>query len=161
MKRHYFWLFALALGLFAACNKKDDTSFDAAKQATIDEERILDYISKNNITGTEKDTSGVYFKVIDPGQGDTAMSLKDRMNITYEGKLLNGYVFDKGDKTTLGDTRLERLIPGWQYGLRKITKGGTVQLFIPSRHGYGQYDYGDIPGNSVLVFQVTLHNFYF
>lgn len=164
MKRHYFWLLSLlAITAFAACNKKDAAPpFDAVKQAATDEKLITDYIAANSITGVIKDdTTALHYKVLEHGPAGDTIKLNDRMNITYEGKLLNGNVFDSGDKTTLRDYRLQELIEGWKIGLRKISKGGKIQLFVPSGMGYKNFPTGSIPANSVLVFTVTLHNFYF
>lgn len=164
-KRHYFWLLSLlALTIFAAaCNKKDDPPpHDPAKQAVIDEQLIQEHITKNNIAGTLKDdTSGLHYKILEPGNGEDTIALKDRLNVSYKGTLLNGAVFDQGEKTTLSESRLEDLIKGWQIGLQKISKGGKVQLFVPSGLAYGNRAAGSIPANSVLIFELTLHNFYF
>ena len=165
MKRHYFWLLSLlAITAFAACNKKDDAPpFDPVAQAAIDEKLIKDYIANNNITGTVKDdTTALHYKILERGTtpGDT-IELNERMNITYEGKLLNGNTFDSGTKTTLRDYRLQELIEGWKIGLRKISKGDKIQLFVPSAMGYKNFPTGGIPANSVLIFTVTLHDFYF
>ncbi len=163
MKRHYFWLMSLlAIAVFAACNKKNDTPFDPAKQAAIDEQLITDYISKNSLTGVMKDdTSVLRYKILANGISNDTIKLNERMNITYTGKLLNGTQFDSGTKTTLSDLRLEDLVKGWQIGLRKISKGGKVLLIIPSALGYGNRAAGSIPANSVLVFEITLHDFYY
>ncbi len=164
-KRHYIWLLSLlAVTFFAACNKNDkpSTPFDPVKQAEIDEQLITEYIAKNNITGTVKDAAGaLHYKVLAPGTGGDTMKLDDRMNVSYKGTLLNGTVFDEGDKTRLGEARLEQLIDGWKIGLRKITKEGKIQLFVPSALGYKNTATGKIPANSVLIFEVTLHNYYY
>lgn len=163
MKRHFWLLSLLAITAFVACNKKDETPFDPIAQAAKDDKLITDYIAANSITNTKKDdTTPLYYKILEPGTspGDT-IKLDDRMNITYEGKLLNGLVFDSAEKTTLSDYRLQNLIDGWKIGLRKISKGGKIQLFVPSAMGYKNFPTGDIPANSVLVFTVTLHNFYY
>ncbi|MRG45643.1 peptidylprolyl isomerase [Chitinophaga sp. SYP-B3965] len=164
MKRHYFWLLSLlAITAFAACNKKDNTPpYDPVQQAATDERLITEFIAANNITGVIKDdTTALHYKILENAPAGDTIKLNDRMNITYEGKLLNGNVFDDGDKTTLNDYRLQELIEGWQIGLRKISKGGKIQLFVPSAMGYKNYPTGSIPANSVLVFVITLHNFYY
>lgn len=164
MKRHYFWLLSiLAISIFAACKKKDNPPpYDPVQQAIIDEQLIQEYITKNSITGMLKDdASGLHYKILQHGTPGDTIALDDRMNITYVGTLLNGTQFDAGEKTTLGDYRLENLIDGWKIGLRKISKGGKVQLLVPSGLGYKNANMGSIPPNSVLVFEITLHNFYY
>lgn len=165
MKRHYFALMGLlAVTMFVACKKdKDETPHDPVKQAAIDEQLIQQYIADSSITGTMKDdTSGLHYKILARGTtpNDT-ISLDDRMNISYTGKLLNGTVFETRENNTLGDARLKGLIEGWKIGLRKIAKGDKVLLLIPSGLGYKTGGSGPIPPNSVLVFEITLNNFYF
>lgn len=166
MKRHYFWLMSLlVVAVLAACNKNDDAApFDPVKQAAIDEQLIQNYFQANNITGAVKDdTSGLYFKVIARGTtpNDT-ISLVKRFYLTYKGMLLNGNVFDQAANTTLREVRLGgNLIQGWKIGMRKIAKGDSVHLYIPSALGYGNYSpAASIPANSVLVFHIRLTNFY-
>lgn len=165
MKRHYFWLLSLlAITTFVACNKKnDDPPFDPVKQAEIDEKAITDYIAGKGITGVVKDdTTALHYKILERGTtpGDT-IKLENRFNITYQGILLNGTEFDANEKTTLEDLRLRQLIEGWQIGLRKISKGDKIQLFVPSAMGYRQYGAGKVPPNAVMVFTITLHDHYF
>ena len=47
-----------------------------------------------------------------------------------------------------GDHRL----PDWQY------KGDRWEVYIPSELAYGTSDNGDIPGYSVLIFDIALCN---
>lgn len=162
-KKHYLWLASLVVAiLFTACNKNNEPPFDAAKQALIDEQLIVNYIADNNITNTIRDTTGVHYKILEAGNGTDTIQLSDRMSVSYQGKLLNGTVFNdtNGSTTTLNEARLRNLIGGWQVGLRKISKGGRVLLLIPSGLGYGNSDDSQIPRNSVLIFDIKLHDFY-
>lgn len=166
MKRHYIWLISLlAITVFTtACNKnkKADEPYDPVKQAQIDEQLIKTYIADKNLTGVVKDdTSALYYKILEPGAGEREMALNDRMLITYKGTLLNGTVFDERQRESFNNARLEELIKGWQLGIRKIRKEGKILLLIPSELGYGNRNMGTIPARSVLVFEVTLHNYYF
>lgn len=164
-KRHYFWLLSLlAVTVFLACNKKkdEDTPYDPVKQAQIDEQLIKDYIAAKGLTGVVKDdTSALYYKIIEPGTGDRAMKLDDRMLVSYKGTLLNGKQFEEAARTDLGNARLGELIKGWQLGLPKIRKEGKILMLIPSGIGYENRDLGSIPRRSVLVFEMTLHNYYY
>ena len=57
------------------------------------------------------------------------------------------------------------LIEGWKMGLPLIQKGGKIRLYIPPSLGYGPNDLKDrnnnvvIPGNSILIFDITLYDF--
>lgn len=161
--KHFLGLVGIGLVLLtAACSKDDKESFDAAKQAAIDEDRIKHYIDTANITGTVRDSTGLYYKIITPGTGTDTMKLTSKMSIIYRGTLLNGTQFDSSadTATTLRGAMLMNLIQGWQIGLRKVTKGGEIQLFVPSALGYKQQNLGTIPPNSVLVFKVKLVDVY-
>lgn len=79
--------------------------------------------------------------------------------INYVGKLTNGKVFDKGDRTPMP---VEGVIPGFAQGLQKMKPGGTYRLEIPAALAYGATAKQDasgqevIPANSDLIFEVTL-----
>ncbi len=166
MKKHYLGLLALlGITLFVACkkDKDDEVPYDAVKQAAIDEQTIKDYIAANNITGMQRDTTGVYWKVLQNGEAGDTIKLTDRFNISYKGWLLNGTRFDSTDNTTFGDIRLGDggLIPGFKVGPMKTTKKGIVQYLIPSVLGYRNANRGTIPPNSVLKFEVKLNNYYY
>jgi len=49
-----------------------------------------------------------------------------------------------------------RLVPGFREGLQTMKVGDKVRLFIPSHLGYGDRDYGPIPGGSTLIFDLEI-----
>lgn len=144
-KNSWILLIFCCLVTFFSC-KKDD---DGAKE-------IEKFIKANNIDAT-KDGSGLYYQIINAGTGNANITLNSQVTIRYEGRLLNGKVFDNGggvERTfTLGD-----LIRGWQIGLPKIQKGGEIRLIIPPSLGYGDRSVGEIPANSPLDFNIKLIN---
>ncbi len=91
------------------------------------------------------------------GTGEVAAA-GDTVSVNYTGKLANGTVFD----TSVGKTPIQfvlgtgRVIPGWDQGLQGMKVGGKRTLIIPPSLAYGPNDYGPIPGNSTLTFEVEL-----
>ena len=76
----------------------------------------------------------------------------------YEGKLLNGEVFDssvrRGQPATFP---LNQVIPGWTEGLQRMKVGDKWQFFIPSNLAYGENGRPPVIGpNEVLTFEVEL-----
>lgn len=79
--------------------------------------------------------------------------------VNYTGKFTNGQVFDssipRGEpfEFPLG---AGKVIAGWDQGVAGMKVGGKRTLIVPPELGYGPNDYGPIPGNSVLIFDVEL-----
>jgi FKBP-type peptidyl-prolyl cis-trans isomerase FkpA len=153
--KKYFLLLSIFVITIASC-KKD--SFDPAKQAAKDDTAIQAYITANNITGTTKDASGVYYKVITPGTG-AFPTVNSNVAVNYTGSILNGATFAPAG-SNLPLTPLTGLIKGWQIGIPHINAGGRILLIIPSGLGYGNSSPGaGIPANAVLIFTIDLLNF--
>jgi FKBP-type peptidyl-prolyl cis-trans isomerase len=143
--RNIFVFSCLFLNLFASCGpepKIEETKF--APSLAID------------LSTFTKDSSGLYFKDISVGPGNAA---KNGALVTarYTGWLANGTQFDSnqtlGFKFQLG---AGEVISGWDLGVVGMQVGGTRQLIIPASLGYGSGGSGPIPGNSILVFSITL-----
>ncbi len=110
--------------------------------------------SKEGVTVTE---SGLQYRVITAGSGDKPAET-DEVTVHYTGKLIDGTVFDssveRGEPATFP---LNRVIPGWTEGLQLMQVGEKAELVIPSDLGYGPRGAGgDIPPNSILIFEVEL-----
>ncbi|PRY54412.1 FKBP-type peptidyl-prolyl isomerase-like protein [Arcticibacter pallidicorallinus] len=140
----------------SSCSKIE--SYDMEKQMAIDEKVIKDFIAEKNLANVKRTDNGVYYIIEEPGSGDVKYTRSTTIKAKYEGRLLNGKVFDsskKGDKDeftfALGD-----VIPGWQIGIQLIQKGGKIRLLIPSPFAYQNRGQGSIPANAVLDFDVEL-----
>ena len=103
--------------------------------------------------------SGLAYKITRTGNGKKPVET-DAVNAHYEGKLLNGNIFDssykRGQPT---EFPLNRVIKGWTEGLQYVEEGGEIILYIPYNLGYGYRGSGQkIPPYSTLIFKVELVN---
>ena len=84
----------------------------------------------------------------------------DTVTVNYVGSFTSGTVFDASANhgTTGFDFVLGagRVIQGWDQGVAGMKEGGKRQLVVPPSLGYGSQDYGPIPANSTLVFEIEL-----
>ncbi|WP_366941099.1 FKBP-type peptidyl-prolyl cis-trans isomerase [uncultured Algibacter sp.] len=141
-------IIVFALVFLSACSS-DDSPKDYTAQ---NDQEILTYLSENNLTA-EKSNSGLYYIIDNPGSGDTPTP-NDRVKVAYKGYYTNGTVFD--DNTEGASFFLQNVINGWIEGISYFKEGGTGKLLIPSHLAYGSSDYKEIPGGSVLIFDIEL-----
>lgn len=116
--------------------------------------QIQAYATANGITATAH-SSGLYYQIIDMGTGPKATG-SSKISITYTGKFMNGQTFDEQLTPNAEAWALNGLIQGWMIGIPLINEGGHIKLIIPSSLAYGCDQYYDIPGNSVLYFDINL-----
>jgi FKBP-type peptidyl-prolyl cis-trans isomerase FkpA len=120
-----------------------------------EEPQIVAYATANNINAV-KDSSGIYYQIIDSGTG-VKPTLNSKVSVTYTGKFLNGTIFDQSTNAANSIFTLNGLMKGWQAGLRLIKKGGRIKLIVPSSLAYGCNGAGTtIPPNSILFFDISL-----
>jgi len=107
--------------------------------------------------GAVKTASGLVYSEITPGTGDQPKAT-DQVKVHYEGKLIDGTVFDssiqRGQPVTFA---LNQVIPCWTEGLQRMKVGGKSKLVCPSSIAYG--DHGSPPAikpGATLVFEVEL-----
>ena len=106
--------------------------------------------------GVQTTESGLQYKIIEAGN-EVKPAVTDTVWVKYEGKLLDGTVFDKTEED--GDPikmNLNRVVKGWQEGLQLIGEGGKIELYIPAALGYGEGGTQGIEPNSTLIFNVEL-----
>jgi len=114
--------------------------------------------------GVKSTPSGLEYMVIKPGSGPTPTA-NDVALVDYRGALTNGKEFDASKPGQPVPMPLARVVPGFAEALMLMPKGATYRVWLPPEHAYGSEDQRDesgnvvIPGNSVLVFDITMHNF--
>lgn len=101
--------------------------------------------------------SGLQYEVITMGKGPKPAE-QDTVRLNYEGKLLNGFVFDSSYKNgSPVDYPVAKFVPGWVEALQLMPTGSKFKLYVPSELAYGARGAGeDIPPNSTLVFELEL-----
>lgn len=115
---------------------------------------LADNAKKPGITTT---ASGLQYQVLKQGNGKRPTAT-DKVTVHYEGKLIDGTVFDssidRGEPVTFP---LNQVIAGWTEGLQLMQEGGKNRFFIPAKLGYGETGAGETIGpNSALIFDVEL-----
>jgi len=109
---------------------------------------------KEGIITTE---SGLQYEIISEGDGETP-GPNDRVKVHYEGKLLDGKVFDssyqRGEPIVLS---VNGVIKGWTEALQLMQTGDKWKLYIPYNLAYGERGAGgDIPPYATLIFDIEL-----
>lgn len=101
--------------------------------------------------------SGLQYKIISAGNG--AIPKKgDSVRCHYEGRLINGTVFDSSYKRNEpAEFPVNGVIAGWVEALQLMPVGSKWQLFIPSELAYGPHGAGQAIGpNETLIFDIEL-----
>lgn len=101
---------------------------------------------------------GLQYRVVrsGPAEGGKPAPI-DEVTVNYEGKLVDGFVFDSSYARHQPETfPLQGLVPAWQEALVMMRPGDEWTLYVPPGLGYGAEDKGPIPGNSVMIFRIEL-----
>lgn len=101
--------------------------------------------------------SGLQYKVLREGNGDVA-SVNDEVVVKYEGRLIDGTVFDSSYERTpqTSKFRPNQVIKGWTEALTMMPAGSKWELYIPEDLAYGSRPAGKIPPYSALIFTVEV-----
>lgn len=107
--------------------------------------------------GVKITASGLQYKVIKDGTGKRP-GPRDVVTVNYEGRHLNGEVFDSSYKRNKPlQFPLNRVIKGWTEGLQLMQEGAKYQLYIPANLAYGTTGAGrSIGPEETLIFDVEL-----
>ena len=155
-------LLALSLPL-AACDRKPKV--DPAVAAATAAKTLADgqaFLEKNKTEpGVVVLPSGVQYKIVASGPADgNSPRPRDEVKVHYEGKLLDGTVFDSSfERGAPATMALGRLIPAWIEVMQKMRPGDEWTIRSPASQAYGGQDRGPIPANSVLKFRIQLIDF--
>jgi FKBP-type peptidyl-prolyl cis-trans isomerase FklB len=107
--------------------------------------------------GVVTTASGLQYLILKQGTGPKP-ALSDKVKCDYEGKLIDGTVFDSSLKQGKPiEFSVNGVIAGWTEALQLMNTGSKYRLFIPSSLAYGDQQMGsDIKPGSTLIFDVDL-----
>ena len=146
MKRLNFLLFALVSTVLFSCGSYSDeelNEFDAT---------IQKYMKSNHID-CEKSESGLYYKIIEEGEGDF-IQFTDRVSVKYKGTFIGGEKFD--EQTEPIEMAVTEQINAWKELMLQLKKGSKAYMIVPPHLGYGEYEVDKIPSNSILIFELEV-----
>jgi peptidylprolyl isomerase len=108
-----------------------------------------------------KTASGLKYVVNKEGKGSASPKFGQTVTVHYEGKLLDGTLFDSSIKRgEAAQFAIGQVIEGWNEALQTMKKGEKRTLIIPSDLAYGDQGYpGVIPPKATLVSDVELISF--
>ena len=116
------------------------------------------FLAENkNKEGVITTPSGLQYKVLVKGEGQVP-TLTDKVKVHYEGRLVDGTVFDASSKhgTEPASFGVTQVIKGWTEALTMMPVGSKWQLYIPYELAYGDRNTGSIKPFSALIFDVEL-----
>ena len=120
------------------------------------EKYLAENAEKDEVITTE---SGLQYEVLESGSEDGSQpQASDTVSVHYEGKLLDGTVFDSSiSRGEPVDLPVSGVIPGWVEALQMMRVGDKWRVTIPSDLAYGERSPSPvIPPNSILVFEMEL-----
>ncbi len=158
-----FLMGALLIAFASSC-LNDDNDY---KDPTHEEEqaKLKAYIDALIANGNNMDTTalGVYYVRMKEGTGDFAQP-GDTLTVGYAGYFINGYMFDASVLHNRQDSTYtfvleheeQRMVKGFEDGMKMMNKGSKVQLIIPSEFAYGSGGRPGIPPYTSLVFVIEM-----
>lgn len=136
----------LFFGLIALVSCRRDKYDPTINQ--YDEDQIKAYMSSAGLSGFTRDSSGIYYQIINPGY-DTALQYTSNVSMVFTVKSVDGKYISNDTIANHYDGYLGHIstvtsplgldIPGLQQAVHDIIKhnGGIARLLIPSKLAYG------------------------
>ncbi len=141
---------------FQELEQKQNAAKAAAGKAAKEEgsKFLAENAKKDGIIVTK---SGLQYEVLTEGTGKKPKAT-DTVRCHYEGRLLDGTVFDSSYKRNApADFGLQQVIAGWTEGVQLMAEGAKYRFYIPYMLAYGEGGAGaSIPPFATLIFDVEL-----
>lgn len=107
--------------------------------------------------GVQTMPDGLQYRSLTTGTG-AIPTAKDTVTVDYEGRLIDGTVFDSSYKQGQPVSfKIAEVIPGWQEALTHMKVGDVWEIYVPSQLAYGAQGVGGPIGpNQTLIFKIHL-----
>ena len=107
--------------------------------------------------GVQTTRTGLQYQVIKTGTGKQP-TVTDTVVCHYEGKLINGTVFDSSIKRNEpASFPVSKVVPGWTEALQRMKVGDKWLLTLPPSLAYGEAGSPPVIGpNETLIFELEL-----
>lgn len=144
-----------AVVALAACHKPGKTADKPAADTSANAAFLANNAKQPGVVTLP---DGLQYKIVTSGPASgVPPKAADEVKVNYEGKLLDGTVFDssfaRGQPAAFP---LEGLVPAWVEALQLMRPGDEWTLWVPPALGYGDEAKGPIPANSIMVFRIQL-----
>ena len=116
-----------------------------------------DYMAKvAKQAGVKALKDGVYYKELQAGTGEK-VSERDTVMVKYEGRLIDGKVFDQSKGNEATAMPVSGVVPGFKAALMAMPIGSKWEVYIPYSQAYGARPMGEmLPAFSNLIFTIEL-----
>ena len=129
-----------------------------AEEAKKKGQEFLENVAKQK--DAVKTPSGIVIRTITPGTGPSPTA-DDVVKVHYEGKLVDGTVFDSSIKRGQPvEFPLKGVVPCWTEAVQKMKKGEKAQVVCLSSLAYGDGGRPGIPPGATLSFEIELIDFH-
>jgi FKBP-type peptidyl-prolyl cis-trans isomerase len=150
-----------ALSLAACQAKSPGAQGDAKGQGPVVDQSVASaqFLAKNaKEPGVVTLPDGLQYKIVSSGPATGLKPhLNDEVKVNYEGKLIDGTVFDSSyERGQPAAMPLKNLVKAWQEAIPMMRPGDVWMLYVPPELGYGPEGQGPIPGNAALIFKIEL-----
>jgi FKBP-type peptidyl-prolyl cis-trans isomerase len=132
----------------------------AAPSASADNAAAAQKFLKKNAKakGVTTTASGLQYRILQPGDPSAPSPRPtDLVSVRYRGTFLDGTEFDSSERHGgAAPLAVNNLMKGWQEALVLMKPGSKWQLFVPPQLGYGMGARRNVPGGSLLIFEIEL-----
>lgn len=156
-KKHYTYYLKL-LSFQSSETYHRDKRLAELKQTAVDSVLIRNVQQIRSFTNVVFDSSGIAYRKETESTGEL-LQAGDTVRLHYKGSLMNGFEFDNSynrNDPLVFVLGARQVIDGLDNALHFFRRGERGTVMIPSRLGYGNREVGQIPPNSVLIFDIEL-----
>ena len=144
---------SIALILFLGC-KKHEEAYSLEKETVMINTWVKTMVNSNNIV--DSTSTGLHYIISKVGTGAT-VTAGNTVTLIYTGKFVDGTVFNPATSLSyVHKASDQRMIPGFEEGVEKLSKGGSGIFLIPSAQAYGTGGYSIFPPFTPLLFNIEI-----